>query len=258
MKTVKAYLMSLTCIWDIRMLSVNILSFCVLVLSVLTSADREIKSMLSQAVGGIRMANYGDFLPMVAMGKWLFLIAVFLLNVGVFVENEISVMGPYIIPRYSSYRKWWSIKESQVFTLCFYFLVSGIVTIFAMFFVFKPAGTYVTGKVELPVTLLCLLIHLFLLGTLLVSIFVLTYNRMISVIAVIALEGVTMIIGTIRMDVSRYMPGMWGMYLRSSLTDAQNGFNPAAVFAVQLVISGALIVLLPVLLRKRGTAALLS
>jgi len=258
MKTVKSYLLSLKCIWDIRMLTVNILSFFVLAFSVLTSADREIKSLLSQAVGGIRIADYGDSLPMIAIGKWLFLISVFLLNAAVFIENEISVMGAYVIPRYSSYRKWWSIKETQIFSLCFYFVVSGIASIFAMFCVFQPAGTYLTGKSELSVTLLCMLIHLFLLGTLLASIFVLTYNRMISVIAVIALEGVTMIIGTMNMDISRYMPGMWGMYQRSSFADVRNGFDPVTVFAVQLVISGALIVLLPALLRKRGTAALLS
>jgi hypothetical protein len=239
------------------MFSVNILSFCVLALSVLTSADRDVKSMLSQAVGGIRIVNYGDTLPMIAIGKWLFLISVFLLNIGIFIENEVSVMGAYVIPRYSSYRKWWSIKESQILILCSYFLISGIASVLVLFTVFKPTGTYLTGKAELLITLLCLLIHLFLLGTLLVSIFVLTYNRMISVIAVIALEGVTMIIGTMNMDISRYMPGMWGMYLRSSFADVRNGFDPATVFAVQLVISGALIVLLPALLRKRGTAVLL-
>lgn len=258
MKAVKAYLRSLKSIWDFRMFTVNLLSFCVLALSALTSADRAIQSQLSQAIGGIRIAEYGDSLPIIAIGKWLFLISVFLLNAAVFIENEISVMGAYVIPRCSSYRKWWNIKSSQMFCLCLYFVAACIASIFVMLGAFRSTGTYLTGMTEWPVMLLGMLVHLFFLGTLLASIFVITYNRMISVIAVLALEGVTMMIGTMNMNVSRYMPGVWGMYLRSSLIDNRYGFDPAIVIGIQIVIAGTLIALLPTLMRKRGTAALLS
>jgi len=258
MKSVLSYLSSLKCIWDFRMLSVNLLSFFVLAVSALTRGHIDGISMLAQAIGGVRIADYSDSLPMIPIAAWLFLISVYLLNAAVFIENEVSVMGVYVIPRYSSYRKWWMNKASQLFVLTVCFSASCIACIFVLLRVLPSVQFNWNDANELPFSYLLLLTHMVFLGTLLLCSFLLTHSRMLSFLSVIALEGSTMLVGISQKTIGCFLPGMWGMYLRSSYSDDLNGFKPAAVIAVQLVVIGVILVLFPVLLRKKGTAALIS
>lgn len=195
-----------------------------------------------RTLGGIEIQNYAGSMPLLELGKWLLLLSLFLLNAGNYLENEVIALQSYTILRYRSRRRWGIHLLVNVVILAVLYVGSGFL-ITGILGRFLPAANAPAAILNLPVSAvrffsmgMILVVHFVFLAVSLLFLTLMTGNHLYSFIATMLLEGGTLVWGILAVRLSKYMPGMWGMYLRSKDFSARDGFSPVVILCVQALL----------------------
>lgn len=182
-------------------------------------------------LAGIDYLNFGG----VDLGRWLLGI-VFILFGAALLLNARRQIVPFEMVRFGSRKQWWNTQFWNLFLVgmagCFVFAFC-MMGLDCLFGKDRPEG------MEEVLILLLWQVHVMVI----VSMFVLLYltrMRTAAVAMLLAAEVASFIAGFYLRDLSKYMFGCWGMYMRSNAEDKNFGFSPGAVLMLECgIILGA-------------------
>ena len=193
-------------------------------------------------LGGIEIQDYGGSLPLLELGKWLLILSIFLLNIGNYIENEVEAMQLYAFLRYRSYKRWWIHLINNITVLAVTYLVFG-------FLIIGVLGQTVLSKNNIESTSILhgstlqvlslgitLFVHFLFLGVWLLTFTLITRKYILSFAGTMIIECSTLVWGILAPQNSKYLPGVWGMYLRSKGFSTKDGFSVPIIIGVQVLL----------------------
>lgn len=189
------------------------------------------ESVFVQFFGGVGM-TFGE-IPLIALIRYLFPVGVYLLMAGAYAESrrKYQMLSGY---RYGTIWKWWKhqfgrgICQGQLaaFTVMVCLLMADILRergIFSLEMIWK---VYVLW-----------LIHIAMLhGWFLLMDLFKIQNFIPAVLLLI--ETLTFLAGLKIQKAAMFMPGVWGMYLRSDWHDRKQGFPALATLLAEVLLTG--------------------
>jgi len=193
-------------------------------------------------LGGIEIQDYGGSLPLLELGKWLLILSIFLLNVGNYIENEVEAMQLYAFLRYRSYKRWWihlinNITVLATIYIVFGFLIIGVLgqTMFSKRNI--ESSSILHGSTLQVLSLgITLFVHFLFLGVWLLAATLVTRKYILSFTSTLIIECSTLVWGILAPQNSKYLPGVWGMYIRSKGFSTKDGFSVPIIIGVQVLL----------------------
>ena len=193
-------------------------------------------------LGGIEIKDYGGSLPLLELGKWLLILSIFLLNVGNYIENEVEAMQLYAFLRYKSYKRWWIHIINNITVLATVYIVFGflIIGVFGQTVSYKrniESTAIIHGSILQIFWLgITLFVHFLFLGVLLLAATLVTRKYILSFTSTMIIECSTLVWGILAPQNSKYLPGVWGMYIRSKGFSTKDGFSVPIIIGVQVLL----------------------
>lgn len=193
-------------------------------------------------LGGIEIKDYGGSLPLLELSKWLLILSIFLLNVGNYIENEVEAMQLYAFLRYRSYKRWWIHIINNITVLATIYIVFGflIIGVFGQIVSSKKniESTSIIHGLTLQVLWLgiTLFVHFLFLGVLLLAATLVTRKYILSFTGTMIIECSTLVWGILAPQNSKYLLGIWGMYIRSKGFSTKDGVSVTIIIGVQVLL----------------------
>lgn len=182
-----------------------------------------VQGIISQILGGIPVQT-GE-IEIVLMGKWLFLIAFYLLLTGIELNSRESIRL-YALYRYKSYHNWWRKNFYSIQLLMSMLLMESVL----LWSGYERINGLSSGSAVQIVFLFW--VHMCFLVMLQCLLHLFIQNGMGASI-LIFLEGIGYLFSLKIKNCGLLTPGIWGMYIRSSLAE-KNGFQTILVVFIQL------------------------
>lgn len=188
-------------------------------------------SLFFRLFAGVPMNETGTF-PLVPLGCWLFPIGIYLLVIG-FKLDMGEQNRRLVIVRCGWIQKWWKLFFLRnLFNGAF--VTVGLLTLFKMIDLF--ALHMFTGNLkEISVIFVLWIVHAMTLSALFLLGETLRIKKMIPA-GLLLLEGLTFLSGFRFRKSARFMFGVWGMYVQSSLYEDMYGFPVINVIIAQVTI----------------------
>jgi hypothetical protein len=188
-------------------------------------------SLFYQLFAGVPM-NEMDAFPLIPLGRWLFMIGIYLLIMGFYLGKS-RQNQQFIMIRYGFIQKWWQ----QYF---FKNLFGGLLTAMVLLGMIKLIDLQfshrsVVSFKEIVMISVLWTVHTEVLLALFLLLEVLGLRKMIPAVLLL-LEGLTFLSGFRLKKIARLMFGSWGMYVQSSIYENIYGFSIIIVIAIQSVI----------------------
>ena len=201
--------------------------------------------------GGIAFQADPNSLDLINLGRWMLFVSPYILFACVLSEQELNNMGPYVIPRYQSYTRWWRSKVLSLMMGCLIYLVVGMIETM-IHLDFSGQSVQDIGLANIGLSLCLTFLHLYLISLLILAGHTLFLNQHVIALGALGLEGITLLPAMMDAKVSRFMFGTWGMLYRSNLVNQTFGFHIIAILLVQAILCAILIVGMPYVLKRRG------
>jgi hypothetical protein len=188
-------------------------------------------SLFYQLFAGVPM-NEMDAFPLIPLGRWLFMIGIYLLIMGVYLGRS-RQNQQFIMIRYGFIQKWW---QQYFFKNLFGGLLTSAVLLGMIKLIDRLLGTrFVVSLKEIVMISILWTIHTVVLLALFLFLEVLGLRKMTPALLLL-LEGLTFLSGFRVKKIARLMFGSWGMYVQSSIYENKYGFSIIIVIAIQSVI----------------------
>jgi hypothetical protein len=201
--------------------------------------------------GGIAFQADPNSLDLIGLGRWMLFVSPYILFACVLSEQELNKMGPYVIPRYHSYTRWWRSKVLSLMIGCLVYLALGMIETM-IHLDFSSQSLQEIGLSSLGVSLCLTSLHLYLISLLILAGNTLYSNQHVIALGALSIEGITLLPAMMHAKASRFMFGTWGMLYRSNLVNQTFGFPIIAILLVQAILCAILIVGMPCVLKRRG------
>jgi hypothetical protein len=187
-------------------------------------------SIFFQLFAGVPM-NEMDAFPLIPLGRWLFMIGIYLLIMGFYLGKS-RQNQQFIMIRYGFIQNWW---QQYFLKNLFGGLLTAAVLLGMMKLIDWLFGqrSAVSLKEIVMISVLWTL-HIVVLLALFLLLEVLGLRKMIPA-ALLLFEGLTFLSGFRVKEIARLMFGSWGMYVQSSIYENTYGFSMIIVIAIQSV-----------------------
>lgn len=188
-------------------------------------------SLFFQLFAGVPLEEM-DVLPLIPLGRWLFIVGIYLLIIGFHLGRN-RQNRQFVIIRYGFVQRWWK----------HYFLKNlsgGVWTAVVLQVLFKLIDLLVQQKLtgslkEILVISVLWTVHVIVLSSFFLFMETMKIRKMIPAVLLL-MEGLTFLSGFHTREIARFMFGTWGMYVQSNLYENRYGFSIICVIAVQAAI----------------------
>lgn len=189
------------------------------------------RSLFFRLFAGVSM-NEMDTFPLVPLGCWLFPIGIYLLVIGFRLGMD-KQNRRFVMVRCGWIQKWWK----------HYFLrnlLHGVFAAVCLLALFQMIDLYAlqmfTGNLEeISVIFVLWTVHAMTLSALFLLMETLSIQKFIPAV-ILLLEGLTFLSGFQFRKSAKFMFGVWGMYVQSTLQEGMYGFSMISVMIVQVII----------------------
>jgi len=215
-----------------------------------------INEALLDTFGGLKIDPDSAGLDFLRLSVWMLGIAPIVIQCGIYFGNELKARSMYTVYRIGGYARWWRTKMAAVIISCgLYFAIGMLIdTGFAVLFGAHAGGTLLTANAAILIYPLWP-VHAMFLSILVCMLFILTGSQISGIVVFLVVEGMTAVLGYAVNPISRYMPGCWGMALRTIGQNSRYGLNPSVILIVQIIFLLVLWVLGPALVRAKSIAS---
>lgn len=188
-------------------------------------------SLFFQLFAGVPM-NEMDMFPLVPLGRWLFPLGIYLLIIGFYLGVD-KRNRRFVIIRYGWIQKWWKHHFLRN-------LLKGTFVAVSLLVLFKIIDLFALQMVtenrkEILVIGSLWTVHAITLSALFLFMEIIKMKKIIPAVLLL-LEGFTFLSGFHFREISKFMFGTWGMYVRSNLYEDIYGFSVIGVIIVQVTI----------------------
>jgi hypothetical protein len=187
-------------------------------------------SLFYQLFAGVPM-NEMDAFPLIPLGRWLFMIGIYLLIMGFYLGRS-RQNQQFIMIRYGFIQKWWQqyFFKNLFGGLLIAAILLGMIKLIDWLLGMRSAVSFK----EIVVISVLWTVHTEVLLALFLFLEVLGLRKMTPAVLLL-LEGLTFLSGFRVKEIAHLMFGSWGMYLQSSIYENTYGFSIIIVIAMQSV-----------------------